>query len=297
MDTLRSMRVFLAVVRRQGFASAAQELGMSTSAASRWVLQLEDWLGVQLLRRTTRQLSLTQEGHYYLERIEALVAGVDELKDIAERRWGEPQGVLRVTAPPFVCRAWLQDILPEFLASYPGLVIDLTAVDRVVDLVSEGYDLAIRIGVLADSTLIARRLADMTLALVASPAYLAQHGRPGHWTELKHHNCLVDTVAGYGHRWPFREGGKARTLVVNGNLQVNSGVFCRELAIAGVGITLLPRFMVAEALATGELECLFADAVDFEAGVYVVYPQRRHGAPALRCFVDYLATRIDRFQT
>jgi len=296
MDTLRAMRVFLVVVRCQGFAPAARELGMSTSAVSRWVVQLEDWLGVQLLRRTTRQLSLTQEGSYYLERIESLVSGADELKGAAEQRWREPEGILRVTAPPFVCRAWLQGILPEFLARYPRLSIDLLAVDRVVDLVSEGYDLAIRIGVLPDSSLMARRLAGMALALVASPAYLLEYGRPSHWKELQHHNCLVDTVAGYGHRWPFSEEGRHSKLAVSGNFRVNSGTLCRELAIAGVGVTLLPRFMVVEELAAGVLEALLEDAIHYEAGVFLVYPRRRHGSPALRCFMDYLASRIDRFQ-
>lgn len=297
MDTLKAMRVFLVVVRRQGFAPAARELGMSTSAVSRWVGQLEDWLGAQLLHRTTRHLSLTQEGGYYLERIQSVVAGADDLRGVAEQRWREPEGILRVTAPPFVCRAWLQGILPEFLARFPRLSIDLLSVDRMVDLVSEGYDLAIRIGVLPDSSLIARRLADMALALVASPAYLANHGRPTHWKELQHHNCLVDTVPGYGHRWPFREEGRHSKVAVSGNFQVNSGTLCRELAIAGVGITLLPHFMVVEELASGELVSLLEDALDFEAGIYLVYPQRRHASPALRCFMDHLASRIDRFQT
>ncbi|WP_355661462.1 LysR family transcriptional regulator [Halomonas salifodinae] len=291
MDTLKAMRVFLAVVEHQGFAPAARALGLSTSAVSRSVMELEDWLGTQLLRRTTRRLSLTPEGRFYLARIQPLVGGVEELKDLAERRQGEPEGLLRVTAPPYVSRAWLQALLPEFLARYPRIRLELTVLDRVVDLVAEGYDLAVRVGYLDDSSLIARRLAEMCLALVASPGYLARHGRPDHWRELKQHNCLVDTVAGYGNRWPFREGKRSRAVTVGGNLSVNSGPLCRDLAIAGVGLTLLPRFMVAQALADGRLVSLFDGAIDFRAGIYLVYPQRRHGSPALRCFVDFLAER------
>ena len=176
MDVLKGMTIFVEVANQQGFAPAARALELSTSAVSRYVIELEDWLGIQLFHRTTRKLSLTEEGAFYLSRCQQVIADVDDIKQVAIGNLTEPQGNLRITAPVFIAKAWLQDLLPGFLNRYPQVSLELTAVDRVVDLVAEGYDLALRACELADSTLVARRLMDVNLALVASPTYLAEYG-------------------------------------------------------------------------------------------------------------------------
>lgn len=217
MDVLKGMTIFVEVANQQGFAPAARALELSTSAVSRYVIELEDWLGIQLFHRTTRKLSLTEEGAFYLSRCQQVIADVDDIKQVAIGNLTEPQGNLRITAPVFIAKAWLQDLLPGFLNRYPQVSLELTAVDRVVDLVAEGYDLALRARELADSTLVARRLMDVNLALVASPTYLAEYGTPTSIDDLKSHNCLVDTVAGYTNRWPLLDGKKRKLISVSGN--------------------------------------------------------------------------------
>lgn len=290
------MTIFIEVAKQQGFAPAARTLDLSTSAVSRYVIDLEDWLAVQLFHRTTRKLSLTEEGTLYLDRCQRVIADVDHIKHIAADTQAEPQGTFRITAPVFLAKAWLQDLLPGYLNRYPNVNVELTAVDRFVDLVAEGFDLALRAGELSDSTLIARRLVDVELVLVASPIYLAEHGTPATIDDLRLHNCIVDTVAGYADRWPLLDGKRSKSMAVHGNVRVNSGEIVRSLAIAGIGIALLPRFFVLQNIHEGRLASFLESSVDFHAGLFAVYPQRRYVSANVRSFIDYLVGHLDQLK-
>lgn len=292
MDILKAMAIFAEVANQQGFAPAARVLNLSTSAVSRYVIDLEDWLGVQLLQRTTRKLSLTEDGAFYLKQCQQVLVDVDDIRQAADTKT-EPHGSLRITAPVFIAKHCLQDLLPGYLNRYPKVHVDLTVVDRFVNLVEEGFDLALRAGDLADSTLIARRLIDVDLALVASPSYLAEHGTPAKIDDLKSHNCLIDTVAGYVNRWPLTDGKKPKSLLVNGNIRVNSGEIVRTLAVAGLGVALLPRFIVLRDLRAGRLTSFLDGCVAFNAGLFAVYPQRRYVSANVRSFIDYLVEHLD----
>ena len=296
LNILRGMTVFAEVAKRQGFAPAARSLGLSTSAVSRHVMELEDWLGAQLFHRTTRQLSLTEDGARYLGRCQQVIADIEGIKQMGADTQAEPQGKLRITAPTFIAKSWLQTLLPGYLGNHTKVDVELTAVDRFVDLVAEGFDLALRAGELADSTLVARRLADINLALVASPAYLTKHGIPETVDELKTHNCLVDTIAGYANRWPMLDGIKSKAITVRGNIRVNSGEIVRSLAIAGVGIALLPRFFVLEDVQQGRLRSFLESNIEFNAGLFAVYPQRKYVSTNVRSFIDFMADHLEQLK-
>ena len=222
MDRVKAMQVFVEVAERQGFASAARHLGLSTSAVSRQVKDLEAWLGLQLLNRTTRRIDLTEAGKAYLARCSQIVGAVAELETSARALGEEPQGALRVTAPVFMGRHLLGPVLPGFLARYPKVKLRLRLLDRFVDLVDEGFDLALRIGHLPDSSLIARKLGETRILMTAAPSYLAKHGMPTSAADLKRHNCLVDTVAGASDSWPIGLGKGVGTVRVAGNFTANS---------------------------------------------------------------------------
>jgi DNA-binding transcriptional LysR family regulator len=267
---------------------------MSTSAVSRLVMELEAWLGVQLFNRTTRRVGLTEAGRVYLERCTRIVDEVAELERSAKALSHDPRGEVRVTAPPYVGKHFLAPILPDFLARYPDVKIRLHLLDRFVDLVDEGFDLALRIAALPDSTLIARRLGGTALLLTAAPRYLARHGKPETVEDLRHHNCLVDSVASQGGRWPLLGRTGARSLAVNGNLTINNGEMVRDMTLAGVGISLLPDFFVSREIAEGRLIDLLPGAVAVDAGIYAVYPPTRHLASSVRVLLDFLVAHTER---
>ena len=291
MDVLKGMNIFCEVANQRGFAPAARSLNLSTSAVSRYVMDLEAWLGVQLFQRTTRSLSLTVAGSVYLDRCQRVITEVEEIQSAAIDQRVEPQGLLRATAPVFVAKNFLQEVLPEYFRRYPKVELDLLVSDRFIDLVGEGFDVAVRAGVLEDSSLIARRLADGGLVLIAAPGYLEEHGAPENVEALNDHNCLVDTAPGYGNRWPLSGDKKQKSVTVSGNFRVNSGELVRELAIAGQGIALLPRFMVARDISDGALVTVLEGSVTFKGGIYAVYPKHRHVSPSVRSFVNFLESK------
>ena len=289
MDRYRSMLAFIEVAERGGFASAARELSISTSAVSRQVMELEDWLDVQLFNRTTRHVSLTDAGREYLDRCKGLVSGMDELQASAKDQVSIPRGRLRITAPVFMGRQLLGPLLPGFLNRYPEVAVELQLLDRFINLVDEGFDLALRIGDLRDSTLMARKLGDIKICLVASPGYLARTGKPKTVADLKRHNCILDMAPQHGNRWPLGANGKTPPRV-SGNLSVNSGELVRDLALADTGIALLPDFFVANDLADGKLVALLKRHIqDVQASVFLVYPQTKHVSGAVRAFIDHVA--------
>ena len=293
MNVLKAMTIFVEVANQQGFAPAARALNLSTSAVSRYVIDLEEWLDVQLLRRTTRKLSLTDNGKMYLDRCQQIINDVEDIKFDSAQKQAQPQGRLRITAPVFIAKSCLQDWLPGYLECHPKVSIELIAVDRYVDLVEEGIDIALRAGELPDSSLISRRLMSIELAMVASPEYLDKFGTPQSINELKSHNCLIDTVATYDNRWPLKQNNKSKSLTVNGNVRVNSGEIVRSLTIAGVGIAILPKLFVYQDISQGQLISLFEDSIDFSGGLFAVYTQRRHVSINVRSFIDYAVSQVE----
>ncbi|MCU7855340.1 MAG: LysR family transcriptional regulator [Candidatus Thiodiazotropha sp. (ex Lucinoma borealis)] len=290
------MTIFVEVAKQQGFAPAARALNLSTSAVSRYVIDLEDWMGVQLFQRTTRKLSLTEAGKAYLDRCKRVVTEVKDIQLAASFEQAEPHGPLRISAPVFIAKDFLQDLLPGYLNRCPKVELELVIVDRFVDLVAEGFDLAIRAGELKDSTLIARKLIDSRLVLVASPIYIKEHGEPKSIADLKKHNCLIDTAPNYTNHWPVAAKSGAKPLAVNGNVRVNSGEIIRSLALAGVGIALLPEFFVVNDIRDGRLTSFLESNVHFSGGIFAVYPQHRHLSPSVRTFIDYLVGHIDQLE-
>lgn len=288
MDKFKAMQVFVEVAKLEGFSAAARQLHISTTAVSRYVMELEDWLGVQLFNRTTRHLGLTDAGRAYLDRCIHIVDDVGNLERTSRDLKENPQGKINITAPVFMGRQFLSAILPKFLNKYPGIRLNLQLVDRYVNLVDEGFDVALRIGNLPDSNLISRKLGDMRMVMVASPVYIKKHGAPKSIKDLQNFNCIVDSVAKYLDRWPLLNKNTPVNVRVNSNLSINNGELVREMALAGLGITLLPDFFVASDIKAGRLVSVLKDKIDKHGTISAIYPQSRHLSSSVRVFVDFL---------
>ena len=292
MDALKGMRVFVEVARTSGFASAARRLGMSTSSVSRQIVNLEDHFGRQLFVRTTRSLRLTESGEEMLEACRKIVEDYDAM--ILDRaRVGEDlTGTLKVTVPNFVMAVLVREFLPEFNRKHPHVRLIFTVEDLVTNLVAEGHDLAVRVGALPDSALMARKLADLRLSLVCSDTYVAARGEPKTPHELPEHSCIVDTVAPYRNRWPFLVDGEVRRIEVSGSILVNSGPAARGLAMSGIGISYLPELLCDMEIEQGLLRPVLNDFIPVAGGIYVVYPRARYPTAVHREFTDALATYL-----
>lgn len=292
MDKLNAMTAFARVVETDGFSAAARRMGLSRAMVSRLVRQLEDALGTRLLNRTTRRLSLTEAGRAYYERCVSLLAELDALESSVSELTTDARGVLRVNAPVTFGYLHVAPLLPQFLQRHPQASIELTLNDRVVNLVEEGYDLAIRIGRLSDSSLVARRLAPVRLVACASPDYLARHGVPETPSDLAQHNCLGYTYAAQLREWVLERGDERQTVHVRGNLDANSGDAIRVAGLAGLGIMLQPTFIVGDDLRRGALVRVLDDWVAADIAVHAVYPHRRHLSTKVRLFIDLLAEKF-----
>jgi DNA-binding transcriptional LysR family regulator len=294
MDRLASMAVFAKVAELGSFSAAADTLGLSKSAVSKHVTALEERLGVRLVNRTTRRLALTEVGLSYRETCARIVQEVEEAEQEAGRHGSEPRGRLKVTAPMTFGILHLAPLLPDFLAAHPRLEIDLALDDRIVDLLEEGVDVALRIGTLRDSSLIARRIATARSICAASPAYLQANGTPLHPADLGGHNCLRYTYRRGPEAWELERHGERHAVRLRGNLAANNGDALRAAAVGGLGIVVLPDFIVADDLASGRLVHLLADWRTPEFPIQAVWPPQRHPSPKLRAFVDFLAERLAR---
>ncbi|HYD32479.1 MAG TPA: LysR family transcriptional regulator [Azospirillaceae bacterium] len=292
MDRLDDLMAFIKVVEARSFTAAAGKLGISKSVVSRRMADLENRLGARLLNRTTRQLSVTEVGQAFYQRCVRIVADLEEAERAVTDLHGAPRGTLKLSAPMSFGRKHLAPAVAVFLERHPSIEIELELNDRFVDLVDEGYDLAIRIGRLKDSTLIARRLAPSLRAAVGSPDYFRRHGTPETPDDLTRHNCLIYTNTPLSEQWAFRVNDEVRPVRVAGNLKANNGDMLREAAIAGMGVVVLPTFLVGDALASGELACVLSEYTISEASVNAVYPHYRHLSPKVRVFVDFLAARF-----
>ncbi len=288
MDKLSGMSVFASVVEAKSFTGAARQLGMSKAAVSKQVSKLEERLGARLLNRTTRRLSLTEVGAAFYERAARIVAEALEAELAVSRLHDSPRGTLRLDAPVAFGVRYLAPILPEFMRRYPELGVDIALNDRFVDLVEEGYDLAVRIAHLADSSLIARRLADSRRIVCAAPDYWARNGKPSSPSDLAAHNCFGYSYLATGNEWRFRGPGGPVSVRVEGTLTTNNGDISREAAVSGLGVALMPVFMICDDLRAGRLEPVLEDFEPESQGVHAVYPHNRHLSAKVRAFVDYL---------
>lgn len=293
MDRLLELEVYVQVVHAGSFTAAGRGLGLSPSAVSKQIGRLEYRLGVRLLNRTTRKVSMTEEGAAFFEHAKRIIADLDEAEQALSHLRGAPRGLLRVNMPVTIGHLILAPLIPEFLRRYPDVEVDLTLNDRLVDLVEEGMDLGIRIGALKDSSLIARKLAPSRRAVCAAPSYLERAGTPRRPADLAGHNCLVYTYRTWRNDWPFRgsEGGETvpETVHVTGSFSANNGEVLRQAALGGSGIIMLPIWQVRDDLMAGRLVELLPDYSSPGADIHAVYPQTRYLAPRVRAFVDYLA--------
>ncbi len=287
------MNVFVRVADARGFTAAADKLGLSRAAVSKHVLNLEAHLGARLLHRTTRRVSLTDIGRVYYERCKAILADVEETDACARATSATPRGQLRVNAPMSFGILHLGPAVAKYCRRYPRVRVSLELNDRMVDVVGEGFDVSIRITELADSSLIARKIAPCQLVMCAAPEYLEQHGRPQSPQDLAVHQCLVYDHQPSGATWTVSGPAGRESVRVNGPVCANNGDILRAAAIEGLGITCLPTFLVGRDLRKRRLEALLPDYALPDIGIYALFPSRRYLSAKVRTFVDSLRDYFD----
>ncbi len=294
LDRLTGMQVFARVAALGSLSAAGRALGMSQTMATKHMAALEEQLGVKLLHRTTRRLTLTEAGRNYLDAVERILGEIEDANAAASATSLQVRGTLRLNAPVSFGIREIAPLLPELAARHPALTVDLGLNDRQVDLIEEGWDLVIRIGTLANSSMIARRLAPCRTVVCAAPAYLAVHGRPRTIADLEKHTCLGYTLsrAVGADRWSFGPGGKA-VVPVKGSLRANNGDALVAVAVAGQGIIYQPTFLVAREIKAGLLTPLELDHEPVELdGIYAAYPGERRPPAKVRATIDFLAEHL-----
>jgi DNA-binding transcriptional LysR family regulator len=290
MDRLTEMEAFVRVVDHGGFTEAARKMGLSKSAVSKHVAALEARLAVRLLNRTTRRVSATELGLAYYDRARVVLADALEADSMVTAMQATPRGSLRVSAPVSFGIVQLSTAVARFLCAYPEVDVNLVLDDRFVEVVAEGFDLAVRVGALEDSSLKARKLASARRVLAASPGYVAEMGAPRGVDDLGAHRLLHYSNLATGNFWRFQgANGEERHVRVGGRLTVNNGDSLMRAAEAGLGIALLPSFIIGDAIAAGRLVEILPDRAPDVIGVHALYPQGRFPQPKLRAFVDFLA--------
>jgi DNA-binding transcriptional LysR family regulator len=290
VDRLDEINAFAAVADARSFTQGARRLGVSAAQVSKLIAKLESRLGARLLNRTTRTVSLTDTGRAYLEGARQLIEDFQVLESSVTEHGG-PRGLLRVSTPVTFGAVELTDALLDFARAYPDVALEISATDRMVNLVEEGFDAAVRIGQLGDSSLVARKLAAVRLVTCAAPAYLARAGTPESPEDLARHEAIIDTNAADPSAWRFRSDGRAREARVRGRLRFSGANACVAAARAGFGVARIPAFAAAEDLRAGRLKALLCDFEPEPIHVHAVYPHARHLAPKVRAFVDFLAER------
>jgi len=290
---LDSMALFARVVEAGGFSAAARELGLSKGSVSKRVARLEDRLGVRLLNRTTRRLSLSEAGEAFYAGCRRMVSEAEAAERTVTHLASAPRGTLRVNAPMSFGQQHLAPALTAFLERYPELAVDLVLDDREVNLVQDGFDVGVRIMALRDSSLIARRLAPSRALVCGAPRYLATHGAPARPEDLTRHACLLYSYQTDPGVWILRGPAGERRVRVNGRLRANNGEALREAAIAGFGLVLMPSFIVGPEIRRGLLAPVLRDwTAGDPVGIHAIYPAGRNLSPKVRVFVDFLAERF-----
>ncbi|HSD75693.1 MAG TPA: LysR family transcriptional regulator [Steroidobacteraceae bacterium] len=293
MENLPDIAVFVRVVDTGSFTAAAEALGISQPVVSKSVARLEERLGARLLNRTTRRLSLTEAGAELYRRSQHALKQIEDAELEVARYQTEPRGSLRASAPMSFGILHLAPVLHEFLDRFPGVSVDMSFDDRFVDIVEEGLDLAVRIGRLQDSALIARRIAPIRQAICASPAYFARHGVPRTPEDLLNHNCLLYSFGSTPRAWRLvAADGSDYIMPVRGTVSMNNGLAERALALSGAGLIILPTFYVGDDLRAGRLKAVLCEWAPRDLSLHAVYPERRNLSPKVRAFVDFLAMKF-----
>jgi DNA-binding transcriptional LysR family regulator len=292
MDKLTSIRAFTRVVQHGNFAAAARELRLSRSAVSKYVIDLERELGAQLLVRTTRSASPTENGQAYYERCIAILADLEEADRAVASLQSEPRGLLRVNAPMSFGTLHLGRAVADFMEKYPELQIQLVLSDQQIDPVQEGFDVTLRIADLPSSSLIARKIAPAARVVCAAPSYLARRGLPKHPSELRDHDCLTYGYLATGNQWKLTGPDGDHWIQIPWTLCSNNGEVLRDAVVKGRGIALLPTFIVGGDLQEGSLRSVLTDYRAPEISVYAIYPQTRHLSVKVRVFIDFLIERF-----
>lgn len=276
---------FVAVAEAESFTKAAARLGISTAQVSRQVSALETRLAAKLFHRTTRKVSVTEVGRIYYQHCRQVLDGLDEAERAITNLQTTPRGLLKITAPVTYGEGMIAPLINDFITQYPELEVQINLTNLKVDLIDEGYDLAIRLGQLEDSSMMAKRLGSRTQYVCASPRYLSTYGLPHSLSELEQHNCLVGTM----DYWRFQEKGKARNVRIKGNLSCNSGHALVDAAIKGLGIIQLPDYYVSEFIESGKLVPLLENNRQAVEGIWALYPHNRHLSPKVRMLLDFLS--------
>jgi LysR family transcriptional regulator, regulator for bpeEF and oprC len=294
MQDLRTLSIFVRVAERRSFVRAAADLGITQSGVSNAISRLEDQLGVRLLARTTRRVSLTDDGAAFFERCRQSLAELEEAELVLKETRLKPTGRLRIDMPVSFGRLKVVPLLGPFQAQYPDLQLVVSFTDRYVDLVEEGIDVSVRFGVLQDSSLMARRLTQTQFRVVGAPSYLAEHGRPKTPDDLARHNCLAFTLrdSRLARDWRFARDGAESTLAPQGNMSFSDGAALCDAACAGYGLAQIHGYYIDNAVTAGKLEPVlekFRPAID---PIWLVYPQTRHLSPKVRAFIDFMTARF-----
>jgi DNA-binding transcriptional LysR family regulator len=293
IDHASEMAAFVRVVDSKGFSAAAPALGLTPSAVSKLVTRLETRLGVRLLQRTTRALHLTQEGEAFYASARRIVGEIEALENQITGQRGTPQGLLRVTTSVAFSAHQLAPVIPEFLDRYPLVQLELLPTDRVVDMVDDGIDVAVRIGRLADTSFMARKIGEDIRLICAAPSYIGRHGRPQRPEDLAQHTCIVSRERPDLNRWTFRIDDQVRDVEVAGRVSVTEGEMQMQFALQGVGIVRLTRLTVARAIREGALVPLLREfSADEPVPIHAVYPHRRHLAPKVPAFVNFVIEKF-----
>lgn len=279
---------FVAVAETGNFTRAAKRLGISTAQVSRQISALETRLSTRLFYRTTRRVSATEAGEIYYQHCRQVLEALEEAERSITNMQLVPRGRLKLTAPVTYGEKSIAPLLNDFVMRYPELEVEVNLTNQTLDLVAEGYDLAVRLGKLEDSTLMARRLASRTLYVCASPAYLSARGTPHSLSELAHHNCLLGNL----DYWRFQEAGQPRNVRVSGNIRCDSGRALLDAVLKGIGIVQLPGYYVKRALDSGALVPLLTHYQEDDDGIWAVYPHNRHLSPKVRMLLDFFVESL-----
>lgn len=293
MMNLVAMGIFARVAEAKGFSAAARRLGISKSVVSKEVAKLEKSLGARLLNRTTRQLSLTEVGAAFYDHCARIVQEAEEAALLVDRLHAKPRGVLKCTAPVAFATLHIAAVLPDFLARYPEVQIDMTVGDRFFELADEGFDLAIRIARELPPNMVARKLAPINRVVCATPGYFEKHGIPIVPQDLAEHNCLVYTHANPDSYWRFRSSEGDIVVPVRGNLKLNDDEVIWQAVRGGLGISILPTFTVGNDLQSGHLQAVLAEYIPTETNLYALYLPNRHLSAKVRVFIDFLLERFE----
>jgi DNA-binding transcriptional LysR family regulator len=288
MDKLTSMTVFVRVAKAGSFAGGARELGMSRAMATKHIMQLEGTLGSRLFNRTTRSLNLTDVGASYLERCQQVLLEIEEMEASVTHLQTEPKGVLKISAPPVIGATHITRAVVEFLKIHADLKIDIVLQSSPGDLIDEGIDIAIFLGALDDTSMVAKKLATSPLVVCASPEYLAKFGTPKTPDDLVNHSCLVNWAISPRHKWQFRTESGLKIITVSGRMQANAAHSIRIAALSGLGLVMLPIYIVGGDIEKGALKVVLGDYPLPPLDIHAVYPHRKYLSAKVRGFLDFL---------